>query len=605
MKPRQLAWKWLLLGLVVAALAASALIPSLLPDTSQFGNRVAAELSAWTGGKVEITGPVRVRYFPDVSVRGRFELTGGTRLPLVKSIVAREAKISLSLFDLLQGRISIDALRLIKPRIVLKPGASPGAPAEPGALVDTLFAAGSIRVVHVRDGTVVFRTANGRETINDIDAHFDGSEGAGVVSSFGSFVFRHETVRFALDSGTLTKAADASVLPVVLTLTSGPINARLTGKASFGSLFQFEGDMQSEIDNVRRLLAWAGIELPNGESLKRFSAGGAFHLAGSTLTFDDGTFALDGNRAVGLLAVTGGARPRVEGTLAFDRLTLNPYVAQDGVDGTQAGSNSSGILFDEALLQHFDADLRISAGAIEAGTLKLGRGGFTITAEAGVLAGEVSELELCGGSASGRFGADISQATKRLTLMASLVDVTVDSCLEPLGLGFPLKGVGVVKTEVTTEGRDAAEFVRGLSGSLKVKARGGTVPVDLSRLLTATAPLEGDGWSASNATAFDLLDADCRLAAGHVSCQTFNMQTPRGIVSGSGDVDLSQQTLDWNLSVTSQLSQVKSSQLTAADTPKVSIRGSLSQPMIRRADRPTLGEGAAETGSLAPAVSQR
>jgi hypothetical protein len=83
------------------------------------------------------------------------------------------------------------------------------------------------------------------------------------------------------------------------------------------------------------------------------------------------------------------------------------------------------------------------------------------------------------------------------------------------------------------------------------------------------------------------------------------MQTPRGIVSGSGDVDLSQQTLDWNLSVTSQLSQVKSSQLTAADTPKVSIRGSLSQPMIRRADRPTLGEGAAETGSLAPAVSQR
>jgi AsmA protein len=604
MKPRQLGWKWLLLGLVVAALAVSALLPGLLPDTSQFGNRVAEELSAWTGGKVKITGPIRVRYFPDVSVRGRFELAGGTRLPLVKSIVAREAKISLSLFDLLQGRISIDALRLIKPRIVLKQGASPGAPAEPSTLADTLFAAGSIRVVHVRDGILAFRTANGTEAIKHIYAHFDGSEGAGVVSSFGSFMFRNETVNFALDSGALTKGADASVLPVVLALTSGPINARLTGRASFGSAFQLEGDMQSEIENVRRLLAWAGIELPNGESLRRFSAGGAFHLTGSTLTFDDGTFTLDGNRAVGLLAVTGGARPRVEGTLAFDRLALDPYVAQDGADGKQAASNTSSILFDEALLRHFDADLRISAGAIEAGTLKLGHGGFTITAEAGVLSGEVSELELCGGSASGRFGADISQATKRLTLMASLADITVDSCLEPLGLGFPLKGVGVVKTEVTTEGRDAAEFLHGLSGSLKVKARGGTVPVDLSRLLT-TAPLERDGWSVGNATAFDLLDADCRLAAGHVSCQTFNMQTPRGIVSGSGDVDLSQQTLDWNLSVTSQLNQVKSSQLTAANLPKVSIRGSLSQPMIRRADSPTLGEGAAETGSLAPAVSQR
>ena len=43
---------------------------------------------------------------------------------------------------------------------------------------------------------------------------------------------------------------------------------------------------------------------------------------------------------------------------------------------------------------------------------------------------------------------------------------------------------------------------------------------------------------------------------------------------------------------------VKASQLTEAEQPKVSIRGSLSQPTIRRADRPTLGEGSLQTSPI-------
>jgi hypothetical protein len=60
-------------------------------------------------------------------------------------------------------------------------------------------------------------------------------------------------------------------------------------------------------------------------------------------------------------------------------------------------------------------DLRISAAAIDAGELKLGRGGFTVTAKQGAVAGEVGELELCGGSADGRLNVDLAQATKQVT----------------------------------------------------------------------------------------------------------------------------------------------------------------------------------------------
>jgi len=596
MKPRQLAWKWLLFGLL-AMIAVGAVFYHMLPDSTRVANRVAAELSAWTGGKAEFSGPVRVRYFPDVSIRGKFTISGGQRLPFVKTIIVKEAKVSLSLIDLLRGRVSIDALRLVRPRIILAQAyKKESAPAEPRALADALFAQGSVRVIHVRDGTLVFRTENGLEAVRDIDAHLDGSNGRGSVSTFGSFVLRDETVRFALDSSALAKEAEASTLPLTLTLTSAPINAKIAGKASFGKVATFTGDMQTEIDNVRRFAVWTGINLPNGASLKGFNASGAFRITGPTLTFDDGNFSLDGNNAVGLLAITKGARPRIEGTLAFDRLLLNPYIDTAIKEGLP-------LLFDEALLRHFDADLRLSAGAIDAGKLRLGHGAFTLTAKKDALATEVSELELCGGSASGRFGADVSQSAPRFTLTASLGDLAIESCLAQLGIEFPLRGTGGIKLELTSEGHDAAEALRTISGGLKVKAENGAVPIDLGRLVAASSPLEADSWSQSGGTGFDVLNADCRLSAGHIWCQMFNMQTPQGVVSGSGDVDLPRQTLDWNLSVTSQRASAKASTVKATEPPKVSIRGPLAQPSIRRAGQQTLGEGA--VGTLSPIVSPR
>jgi len=86
MKPRQIPWKWLLLGLITLLIAAIAILPRMLADSTQLASRVTDALSAWTGGEVKLTGPLRVHYFPDVSIKSGFELTNASRLPLVKSI---------------------------------------------------------------------------------------------------------------------------------------------------------------------------------------------------------------------------------------------------------------------------------------------------------------------------------------------------------------------------------------------------------------------------------------------------------------------------------------------------------------------------------------
>lgn len=604
MKPRQIHWKWLLLGLIALLLVGLAILPRQFGDSSQLAGRVTDALSAWTGGEVKLTGPLRVHYFPDVSIKSGFELSNASRLPLVKTITASSAKISLDLAELLFGRIRVDALRLLKPEITLKevPSLVMGPDQTLQARVANLLSGAPVGVVRLRDGTIHVPIASGTEAIKKIDARFDASSGTGAMSSFGSFTLRNETVGFVFDCGAPSETADGLRIPVSLTLTSTPVTAKVTGTASFANGLQLDGDVQADMASARRFLRWAGIALPEGKSLQGLSASGMAHWNGATLTFDDGSFTLDGNNAVGLLAVTPGMRPRVDGTLAFDRLALDPYIG----GSTPAEPLAAQVaLLDQALLKYFDADLRISAAEITAPAIALGRGGFTISAKQGLVASEVGELELCGGSAAGRIGIDLSQDVAKANFTASVFDVPVEGCLEPLALDVPFNGIGSLKAELATEGRNYNELVQGLGGTFKVNARNGAVPVDFTRLLTVAAPLDGEGWSRNSVTLFDSLKADCRLAAGHIWCDMFNMQTRRGLISGSGNVDLAQRTLDWSLFVANHARPLKASQLSTETPPRFSISGALSQPMIRRADRPTLGEGSAQTSPAATQISPR
>jgi AsmA protein len=602
MKPRELPWKWLLLGLGALTLGVL-LLPRLFGDTARLGDRAAEQLSAWTGGEVTLVGPVTVRYFPDVSVTAGLQLKGSKRLPMVESISVKEAKISIDLAELLLGHVRIDALALRRPNITLAAAAEPGA--APQSFLTSLVSGVPVSAVHVRGGKIIVPNGTEPEQVEKINAHFDINEAEGGVSGFGKFTWRDVDVRFALDSGSVADSPDGTRLPVSLVLTADPIRAKLEGTASLKGAFGLDGTMVAEIPDARRLLAWLGIPLGEGQGLKTLTASGAFHLAGATLTFDDGSFSLDGNKAQGLLALTGGARPRVEGTLDFDRLVLDPYLAPTPTSTTETPPPfRDSDPFDWPLVQALDADLRVSAAAIHARGLKLGRGAITITAKQGMIIAELGELELCGGEATGHAGLDLTQPAKHLTLDASLTDIATESCLQQLAIDLPLKGVGGIKTEVATEGRDAGELLKGLSGSLKITAHDGAVPVDFSHLMIATVPLEGQGWSPSASTPFAQLDADCRLGGGHLWCQTFSMQTPAGLVAGSGDIDLPAQTIDWDVAIANPAEAAKTSETASQEIPKVSIRGSLTQPSIRRADRSTLGDGSPQVSPLAPVVSQ-
>ena len=115
-------------------------------------------------------------------------------LPAVQTLVAKEAKVSLDLVDLLRGRITIDALRLLKPHITLRDSATAAAaPANaPHTLFTTLLGGAPVRVLHVRKGRIMLPGERGG-TIKDVYAHLDAGKETGAVSGFGSFVYKDAT----------------------------------------------------------------------------------------------------------------------------------------------------------------------------------------------------------------------------------------------------------------------------------------------------------------------------------------------------------------------------------------------------------------------------
>ena len=596
MKPRQWSWRWLLIGVIPLALIFLLLLPILIGDTAQVSSRIAASLSAWTGGEVAFTGPLRVRFFPDVSVRGALVMRDTKRLPLVRDVTTKQAKITLDLGQLLLGHLRIDSLRLVRPRITLKTDAISAE--TPQAIVTNLLSGGPIGALHLRDGRIELLAPSGRETIDNLYAHFDLEDESAVtgrMSGSGSFDFRREEVRFKAGA-----TVSADTLPdVTVDLASSFGRAHLRGHASFQDGLSVDGPVELDVADMRGLLRWLGVDIAEGQSLRTFAAVGTGHVSGASLAVDEGTFTLDGNKAVGVLAITAGQRPHVEGTLDFDRFVTDPYLPQpvsDDVTGSlpdRAGDPLSSWI----LLRSIDADLRISAREIVARSTQFGNGGFTITAKDGAVATEIGEVEMCGGAATGRLSVEPG-ALPRALITASFIDVALRPCMEMLGLGIPLEGTGRIEADLGGEGRDAGELLRQLLGNVTITAQNGSLPVDLQRVTGTPAPIDADSWSTSRGMAFETLQAECRLAETVMWCRRLDIRGPAAIVRGSGDIDLAQGTLDWRLDVGSPVNEATDN--TGRGLTGISIRGPAAQPVIRPADRPTLGDGSAPQTGASP-----
>ena len=261
--------------------------------------------SAWTDGEVKFTGPVRVSFLagcldqgPDRARRQQAVARGAIACRQRSESVPRSRRsfcAAASPWMPLVLRLAEAAHHLARQRDGNR-GAGRGA-TDP--VHHAPLAARRCACCMCAGAGSCFRTT--RRAIKEIYAHIDAGKETGAVSGFGSFIYKDMTSSLLAGQ----RIANLDGRRGELSRCSHPPLKALPREAERHSVIHRR--LSSSTATCRpRSTTYANFSdgpasACRGRQPKGFSASGGFHLAGSGLTFDDGTFTLDGNRAVGLL----------------------------------------------------------------------------------------------------------------------------------------------------------------------------------------------------------------------------------------------------------------------------------------------------------------
>ena len=599
-------WRRVALSLALVIVLAAALIGirATLPKQGELRSQLQEQLALWTGGEVTIEGQTRVSLFPQARIEvDRLRIRGmepGSQLELVD---VKTLGAEFGVWSLLQGEPRVGKLTLREPQIRINAGTSPESGADSGHRPQLIRALRGVPFsqLEVERGLLVISGAVSAESISEISANLSVSP-TGAVSTEGVLTWQEQPVNFSLETGSPNLEARDPNAPIQITLDGNLITANVDGLATLKEGVQLSGALNLEADDTRRLARWVGVNLPAGTGPGALVVSGDFNWFGMNIAFDNGTFTLDGNRAIGALAIRfDRPRPQIEGTLALQLLSLTQYLAEmepsaDKAETATAPSEAppdtpsappepaakASLDLSFPLLQLFDLDLRFSATQFEANSITAGQSALTLTLESGELAAAYSILDLFEGRSSGQLQIDTTQSEPHLHLTGTMTEIAVQPFIEAFKLESPLQGDMDVQLDVSGNGRDIQLLLDDLSGTMEVSMQAGEVNIDLAKVVAGAAKGDLKGWQAArgNMTGFSDFSAHFDLEEGVARSDDFKMQTGPLAITGEGSIDIAARNLNWILDipnpVAERLPQIGA--LVAELNHSLRIRGPWSDP---------------------------
>lgn len=519
---------WAIVGIAVLIAVTVAALP-FIASTQIVKDRIAFEMSAWSGFRVSIDGAPDIEIWPvfratltDVTLTD-WEDAGG--LPVIE---AERVEIELSALSALSGNVDFSDAHFIRPTLRLKrlangtleiPQSRGGRlsraiesaratvaanPAEPdlSALSSDQF--GTIEFI---DGRVVAVSAEGEaDLLSDLTgkASLPALNKAGKLTASG--IWRGEQVAIELSSPRPLVLFAGGTAPVIASVKSAPVEASFDGTISMAADMHVEGQAKLSAPSLRRMLEWSQPGVLPGSPIGSISLASKVTGDLSRLKIENAQVTLDGNPGMGILDVSlAGPVPSISGTLAFDTLDLMAFASSFA---PMAPTNNPGTSqIDTSFADRINLDLRLSATKATAGSIALAEVAATAQVKGGLAAFDISDAEAFGGNvqASIRFDRKAGGTQAEMRLLASDIDggafgaAAGMSHIVPIGRGTVsviLNGPGLSWNALleNANGSVAATFGVGAIAGIDLQAflkrtsqggffsldevKGGTVPVD-------------------------------------------------------------------------------------------------------------------------------
>ncbi|WP_114008430.1 AsmA family protein [Cohaesibacter intestini] len=407
----------------------------------------------------------------------------------------------------------------------------------------------------------------------------------------GAFGWNGETIRYSSRIG-LAEALRQQPIPASLSVDARPLSLALSGLVNPASVSLSGSTLSIKSPSSRNLLSWLGQSVTSGTPDLPISLSTKLALSSDRTNLQNLSLHMGQSRGSGNLAYQAGAKPVVNGALAFETLDLTPFMGDGKSQGrtarastqtAQQGWDTSPIDFSG--LNNVNAELTLSAKSLVARDIKTGSVQMAVRLKDGQLSGSLDRLNLYEGQGTGGFFVNAATKPAQLSANFALANMQMSGFLRDSIDMKALSGRGGVTLDLTAKGASQADIIRQLNGFAKLEMldgqiRGINIPQMMRRL--SGNILEGWSTSQSQTTDFSSLTASFQFNNGMVSNQDLLMLSPLFRLAGTGQIDLPNSRIDYK--ATPKLSTTLKGQGGLVDAQGVPIpiiiKGKLTKPRI-------------------------
>lgn len=576
-----------LVGLVIGGLL---IAPSFIPQDLYRGPIINA-LEEETGRDVSIDGEIELSFFPQFNFRMEgisIANAEGATHPTMASM--KTLDIGIDVFRLLQREIIISRFVLEEPVIhveVDKNGKSnfnfetqddvgeigtpqpdeDGTNEEP----DEEFEVGTISLGDVRlvDGLVTYtnRQTGDAYEVEDINASMSLPNYDGPFSADGSLTWLGEAIATNIAIGNLRNLIEGGETTVSTKINSSLITQSFEGQAIGDRLESIVGKASIDIPSLRKLSAWLGSPMPDGQGFGPVTITGDLTARDERLLFKNANVRFDDIRANGgLTLILDGDTPYVSGRMDAETLNLNPYLGIDtpattgggtsgssggGTGGTSGGGTTNSGWSDDPIdlqgLKSLNANLKLTAKKVQVGGIKLNNSDLDLKIDGGLLTATLAKIALYKGSGTAKLTADGRSNTPRISQTFSLNAIDLLPMLRDAGGVERLEGTGNMVLDVTMRGRSQRQLMQTLNGTGSVNFLNGAIRginlADLVRnLRSAFGGFENTGQSKTD---FAELGGTFAIRNGVLSNSDLLLLNPLLRLTGAGTINIPNRTIQY------------------------------------------------------------
>jgi AsmA protein len=543
------------------------LLPKLVPMES-LAAKAKEQVKAATGRDINFSG-VKFVFWPNLGLELKDVTFSNPAWAKEKNMLALDKMdVALAVRPLLQKKIEVKRFVLDAPVVHLEIGAGgkqswdfskdqPPAAGQEGSAPVTAAGGFDLKfgTFQISKGALTFADwQKGTMTsISDVDVTATFPDLKSPLQLEGSLTYQGKRVDLSLDLVKPMALVQGDTSPGQVSFKTSDISVKAAGVLAMqGEMFN--GDVESEVASLAKLLAWAGGGKEQKLPFEKVSFASAVRATKTDLVLKNADLTLDDVHAKGNLNIGFAGKPDIFARLSIGKLNLDRFTGAQagsedaGKDGDKKDEGWDATPIDFSGLKAVNADLELKTEGFVVNGVDVGPSVLTVLLQDGNLHFKSSEASLFDGKFSSDLNLNASPSTPTMAFNFKMDGVQAKPVLGKFADFKKLSGTTEANISATSAGNSQKALISGLNGNGAVVFKNGSLEgIDLVNIAKLVQKHMADMNVGEGKTDFVELGGTFVITNGVANNSDLKMKGPLVQASGSGSIDLPKKYIQYRV----------------------------------------------------------